>query len=85
MANLLARVFLVDILFPQLTLYAAFGAYTTTVRKIADDPDNPKMIHNFLGGAVAGAAVCSLSPIELGTGSQSELQTNKISTFFHTY
>ena len=41
------------------------------MRKIADDPDNPKMIHNFLGGAVAGAAVCSLSPIELGTGLKS--------------
>ena len=63
------------------------------MRKIADDPDNPKMIHNFIGGAVAGAAVCSLSPIELGTGlkctffrsTYSELQTKKMSIYFHTY
>jgi len=56
----------------------AFGAYTTTVRKIADDPDKPKMIHNFLGGAVAGAAVCSLSPIELVKIRQQGIQGKKL-------
>merc|ERR1712134_167977 len=51
---------------------------TRWIGKIADDPDNPKMIHNFLGGAVAGAAVCSLSPIELVKIRQQGIQGKKL-------
>ena len=43
----------------------AFGSYSTTMRLISKNPEDPMPIEVWFAGAVTGVSVCILSPVEL--------------------
>lgn len=43
----------------------AFGSYSSTLRFLSNNPDNPKPVDVFIAGVAAGISVCILSPVEL--------------------